>query len=217
MTFILLPHGKIREKTKDELRLLMHKWEKMNRQTYLVCAAFLIPQGMVAVIGATLFLMNNFAYLVSAIAGMGAHLKPVSLLPLVLEACLFFFCAMIKGRELKGYAGTLGAYAANTLLLLTFKLYYLPLVVMSIPPALFVVRCLLNYPLLNELKKQPGYPYFIENSNDKYGAELHYLENEVRPVDEEYAPWNAFIEGLEQLFEDEENDENSDGETSSSE
>ncbi len=204
MALLIRPHGDISKMNKDELRLLMLRWDKINRQAYLVCTAYLFPLGLVAVFGASLFLMNNFVYLVSSFAKISAQLKFITILPAVLEVCLLFFCAIIKGRELKGYIGTLGAYAANALMLLSFGVYYLPVVALSLIPALLVIRCLINYPLLNQLKKQSGYPYFIYTIGDKFAAQVYQKDKELHKVDEDYTPWNSFEKGEMESDEEEE-------------
>ncbi len=201
MTFIKIKHDDISFMTKDEKRFLVQRWVKLNRLTYRICAVYMALTGILALYGLAIIL-GNIIFL------QGNLNTLVNIYPAILTICLVFLTAMIKDGERKGFILTLVAYLANTLSIILTP-YYAVIVVLSIIPALFIGRSLANMPMVEELKKHKGYPYFTYTVAEVFNPQTYFKDEELHPADENYSPWNAFPD-TEKVKGETDNDKNQD-------
>ncbi len=179
-----IKHGNIAKMDMDEARALKLKVDKINKISVRICTFFLIPIAGVSIFGTTRFILQIFG--LSLNFGLFK-----TIYPLLLLVALTLSLVRMKYDDFKGYALTAGLYISILSAGFLSELYF-ALFLLSLVPMFFVLRSMLNYKILKELKAKQGYPFFIYTVSEKFAGDVYIREQVKEKTDEEYIPWNAF-------------------------
>lgn len=199
MDFLIIKHSDITKMDMDEMRELKAKWDKMNKIAITVCNLYLLPFALVTVSATTRFVFQLLGLMVD-------YQMLKNILPLALTVTLLLALVQMKYDNIKGHIVTFSIYflillISTVLIGLSYELLFV--IPLTLLPVILTLRCILNYNIIIELSKMPGYPMFYYTVSSKLADEI-YLKDETEPqqVTEDYKPWNAFDEETVKNIED---------------
>ena len=190
MDFLIIKHSDITKMNMDEMRELKARWDKMNKIAVILSACYLAPIIFVAAHAATIILWH---IITKALVQEFNISYVTNLLPIIISLCLILALVKMKATGIKGHIATIIIYVLIGLVAFFIEPLYEYFFLASLIPMVFIFRCILNYYIIIELRKMPGYPTFYYTVSSKFADEI-YLKEEKKPAQpiEDYKPWNAF-------------------------
>ncbi len=154
---IIIPHNEIKGESKEEKRRLMRLWNARIEKTLQFDLLAITLMALSIVTAAWSGYGNLFGVLIAIVA-------------------FFFGSSCMRLNELPGaymqliapivWFASSGTNIISVIILVLICIFVAPRTVLWI----------LNYPIIKKLKKEPGYPSFLETNYEKYGDELYIVE-----------------------------------------